>query len=89
MFWYLAMRLVNYVFTDQPTMFWYLAMRLVNYVFTDQSTMFWYLAMRFVNYVFTDQVPVEYDEPEFVWEEYLEGTGASAAPPTSFTHVSI
>jgi hypothetical protein len=32
-------------------------------------------------------VPIEYDSPEFVWEEYLEETGATAAPPTSFKHV--
>ncbi|XP_074645284.1 scm-like with four MBT domains protein 1 [Tubulanus polymorphus] len=34
-----------------------------------------------------DGVPIEYDEPDFVWEEYLEETGAVAAPPTSFKHV--
>ena len=28
------------------------------------------------------------DEVEFNWEEYLEETGASAAPHTSFKHVS-
>lgn len=35
-----------------------------------------------------DGVPIEYDEPEFVWEEYLEETGSSAVPPTAFKHVS-
>ncbi|XP_021367553.1 scm-like with four MBT domains protein 1 isoform X2 [Mizuhopecten yessoensis] len=34
-----------------------------------------------------DGVPVEYAEPEFVWEEYLQETGASAVPPTAFKHV--
>lgn len=28
------------------------------------------------------------DEPDFVWEEYLEETGTLASPPTSFKHVS-
>lgn len=32
-------------------------------------------------------VPVEYDEPEFVWEEYLQDTVSSAVPPTAFKHV--
>ncbi|XP_023933206.1 scm-like with four MBT domains protein 1 isoform X1 [Lingula anatina] len=32
-------------------------------------------------------IPVEYEEPEFIWEEYLEDTGASPAPPTAFKHV--
>ncbi|CAH1784251.1 unnamed protein product [Owenia fusiformis] len=33
-------------------------------------------------------VPVEYNnDEEFVWDEYLEDTGAIAAPPTSFKHV--
>ncbi|PVD24335.1 hypothetical protein C0Q70_14815 [Pomacea canaliculata] len=34
-----------------------------------------------------DGVHVEYDESEFVWEEYLQETGASAVPPTAFKHV--
>ena len=29
-----------------------------------------------------------YDEPEFVWEEYLRETGAVEVPPTAFKHVS-
>ncbi|XP_064633870.1 scm-like with four MBT domains protein 1 isoform X2 [Lineus longissimus] len=33
------------------------------------------------------EIPVEYNSPDFVWEEYLEETGATAAPPTSFKHV--
>lgn len=28
-----------------------------------------------------------YDEPEFVWEEYLRETGAVEVPPTAFRHV--
>ena len=30
---------------------------------------------------------MEYEEPEFIWDEYLEDTGATAAAPTSFRHV--
>lgn len=40
-------------------------------------------------FLFSDSVPVEYDEVEFVWDAYLEETGALPAPPTAFTHVSI
>lgn len=36
-----------------------------------------------------DQIPVVYDEAEFVWEDYLEATNATAAPPTAFKHVSL
>nr|KAG5708815.1 hypothetical protein BaRGS_031969 [Batillaria attramentaria] len=32
-------------------------------------------------------VPMEYDESEFVWEDYLQETGATAVPPTAFKHV--
>ena len=36
----------------------------------------------------SDTVPIEYDDQEFVWEDYLEETGALAAPDISFQHVS-
>ncbi|KAL5013685.1 hypothetical protein ScPMuIL_007955 [Solemya velum] len=34
-----------------------------------------------------DGVPIEYNEPEFIWEEYLQEAGATAVPPTAFKHV--
>jgi len=37
----------------------------------------------------TDGVPVEYHEPDFVWEEYLQETGGTAVPPTAFKHVIL
>jgi hypothetical protein len=32
--------------------------------------------------------PVIYEEREFVWDDYLEETKSTAAPATSFKHVS-
>jgi hypothetical protein len=32
--------------------------------------------------------PVVYEEREFVWDDYLEETKSTAAPATSFKHVS-
>jgi hypothetical protein len=29
----------------------------------------------------------EDEEPEFVWEDYLQQTGTTAVPPTAFKHV--
>ncbi|XP_071081791.1 scm-like with four MBT domains protein 1 [Haliotis cracherodii] len=34
-----------------------------------------------------DGIPVEYDQSEFIWEEYLLETGSTSVPPTAFTHV--
>ena len=34
-------------------------------------------------------MPLDYEETEFVWEDYLQETGATPVPPTAFKHVSI
>ena len=41
-----------------------------------------------IKYTAGGQIPVEFEEPEFLWEQYLEETGAQAAPPEAFQHVS-
>ena len=32
---------------------------------------------------------VDFDETEFVWEDYLQETGATPVPPTAFKHVRV
>ena len=34
-------------------------------------------------------MPMDYEETEFVWEDYLQETGATPVPPTAFKHASI
>ena len=38
---------------------------------------------------FSVEVDVEYEEVEFVWDDYLEDCKATAVPATSFKHVRL
>ena len=37
----------------------------------------------------TDRMAVDVEESEFVWEDYLQETGALSVPPTAFKHVRL
>lgn len=37
--------------------------------------------------VLLDSISVDSEDADFVWDDYLQETGASAVPPTAFKHV--